>query len=76
MASEGKLNSVSHKEAVKRATTSRWQRTRFFVRKIISGGQSGVDQAVLDFAVERDISHGGYWFFPPFAAHLANTERK
>ncbi len=28
--------------------------------KLISGGQSGVDRAVLDVAVERDIAYGGW----------------
>lgn len=30
------------------------------VEKIISGGQTGVDQAGLDFAIEKGIPHGGY----------------
>lgn len=30
------------------------------VQKIISGGQTGVDRAALDFAIERGIPHGGY----------------
>jgi hypothetical protein len=30
------------------------------IRKIISGGQSGVDRAALDFAIEVGISYGGY----------------
>ena len=29
------------------------------IEKIISGGQTGVDQAGLDFAIERGIPHGG-----------------
>jgi hypothetical protein len=29
-------------------------------RKIISGGQSGVDRAALDVAIALDIPHGGY----------------
>jgi len=28
--------------------------------KIISGGQTGVDRAALDFAIKYNISHGGY----------------
>jgi hypothetical protein len=28
--------------------------------KLISGGQSGVDRAVLDVAVERAIDYGGW----------------
>src|SRR5579862_1469542 len=28
--------------------------------KLISGGQSGVDRAVLDVALERNISYGGW----------------
>jgi predicted Rossmann-fold nucleotide-binding protein len=30
------------------------------VRKIVSGGQTGVDRAALDFAIRRGIPHGGY----------------
>ena len=30
------------------------------VEKIISGGQTGVDRAALDYALECDIPHGGF----------------
>ena len=30
------------------------------VKKIISGGQTGVDRAALDIAIELGIPHGGY----------------
>jgi hypothetical protein len=30
------------------------------IRKIVSGGQTGVDRAALDFAIRRGIPHGGY----------------
>ena len=30
------------------------------MQKIISGGQTGVDRAALDWAMERGISHGGW----------------
>jgi len=30
------------------------------VNKIISGGQTGVDQAALDVAIKLGISHGGW----------------
>lgn len=30
------------------------------ITKIISGGQTGVDRAALDFAIRRGIPHGGY----------------
>lgn len=30
------------------------------IRKIISGGQTGVDRAALDWAIERGIEHGGW----------------
>jgi len=30
------------------------------IRKIVSGGQTGVDRAALDFAIGRRIPHGGY----------------
>jgi hypothetical protein len=30
------------------------------LKKIMSGGQTGVDRAALDFALRRGIPHGGY----------------
>jgi hypothetical protein len=30
------------------------------IRKIVSGGQTGVDRAALDFAIGKRIPHGGY----------------
>ena len=30
------------------------------LKKIISGGQTGVDRAALDFAIEHDIPYGGW----------------
>lgn len=30
------------------------------MKKIISGGQTGVDRAALDFAIAQHIPHGGY----------------
>ena len=30
------------------------------LKKIISGGQTGADQAALDFAIENEIPHGGW----------------
>ena len=30
------------------------------VKKVISGGQTGVDRAGLDAAIESGIEHGGY----------------
>lgn len=30
------------------------------IKKIISGGQSGVDRGALDFAIEHGIEHGGW----------------
>ena len=30
------------------------------IKKIISGGQTGVDRAALDTAMEQGIPHGGY----------------
>lgn len=30
------------------------------IQKIISGGQTGVDRAALDFAIEQGIPHGGF----------------
>ena len=59
MTGKGKLNPVSYK-AGKRATTSHPRRARLLVEKIISGGQTGVDRAALEFAVEHGIPHGGW----------------
>ncbi len=33
---------------------------KHLIQKIISGGQTGVDRAALDFAIEYHIPHGGY----------------
>lgn len=30
------------------------------IEKIISGGQTGADRAALDFAIDNNISHGGW----------------
>ena len=30
------------------------------IRKIISGGQTGVDRAALDVAIKLDVAHGGW----------------
>jgi len=30
------------------------------VKKIVSGGQTGADQAALDVAIKLEISHGGW----------------
>ncbi len=30
------------------------------IKRIISGGQTGADQAALDVAIKLDISHGGW----------------
>ncbi len=30
------------------------------ITKIVSGGQTGVDRAALDFAIANDVSHGGW----------------
>lgn len=30
------------------------------IQKIVSGGQTGVDRAALDFAIENDVPHGGW----------------
>ena len=32
----------------------------FRIRRIVSGGQTGVDRAALDFALERGIPSGGW----------------
>ena len=44
----------------KRATSSHAPRVSFFVERIVSGGQTGVDRAALDFAIENGIPHGGW----------------
>jgi hypothetical protein len=32
----------------------------WLVKKIVSGGQTGVDRAALDWAIERNLPHGGW----------------
>jgi len=51
--------------------------------KIISGGQTGVDRAALDFAIRHGLEHGGWWprgrlaedgFVPPhYELHEADS---
>ena len=36
------------------------KRKSLMINKIISGGQTGVDRAALDFALENDIVCGGF----------------
>src|SRR5215469_17702424 len=38
----------------------RERRTSMFHLTIISGGQTGADRAVLDWAIDRGIPHGGW----------------
>lgn len=36
------------------------RRKRSFPQRIVSGGQTGVDRAALDVAIELDLPHGGW----------------
>lgn len=59
MPAKGKLNPVSYKRLRRKLATAAARRT-FPVERIVSGGQTGVDRAALDFAIEHDIPHGGW----------------
>jgi hypothetical protein len=59
VASKGKLNPVSYRSA-KGAAAPSLRGVHFPVERIISGGQTGVDRAALDFAIEHGIPHGGW----------------
>jgi hypothetical protein len=59
VASKRKLNYASRKPA-KSSAGAESQRGCFIVEKIVSGGQTGVDRAALDFAIARRIPHGGW----------------
>jgi hypothetical protein len=59
VASKRKSNPVSYKSA-QPAPATRGQPRRFIIEKIVSGGQTGVDRAALDFAREHGIAHGGW----------------
>ncbi len=37
-----------------------YTRKKVGITRIVSGGQTGVDRAALDFAMSRDIGHGGW----------------
>jgi hypothetical protein len=39
---------------------ARWPTTPIPLRKIISGGQTGVDRAALDVALALGLPHGGW----------------
>lgn len=59
MAGKRKLNSVSYK-SVDASSASDRLHSRFPIGKIVSGGQTGVDRAALDFAIAHGIPHGGW----------------
>jgi hypothetical protein len=55
---KGKLNPASYK--ARPARLAGMAGARVTIAKIVSGGQTGVDRAALDFARERGIAHGGW----------------
>jgi hypothetical protein len=57
--SKRKLNSVSYRSANRGAARQRG-RSLCLVERIVSGGQTGVDRAALDFALARGLPHGGW----------------
>lgn len=59
MANKGKLNPVFYRRA-KRASASAPHCKCLPVERIVSGGQTGVDRAALDFAIRHGIPHGGW----------------
>ena len=59
MTGKGKLNPVSYRSKP-RAAKPRRAPQPLPVQKIVSGGQTGVDRAALDFAIEHAIPHGGW----------------
>jgi hypothetical protein len=59
VATRGKSKPVSYRSA-KRSTLERAPSPHFLVEKIISGGQTGVDRAALDFAIKHRIPHSGW----------------
>jgi len=50
------VNPVQHKPA-KSSAGAESQRCCFIVDRIVSGGQTGVDRAALDFAIAHRIPH-------------------
>jgi hypothetical protein len=59
VAGKGKLKPVSYRRANRAATVHRTSE-RALVDRIVSGGQTGVDRAALDFAIKHGIPHGGW----------------
>ena len=59
MRAEGKLNPISYK-AKSRIVKSTRATGPLPLRTIVSGGQTGVDRAALDFAREHGLPHGGW----------------
>lgn len=59
VASQNESKSATNRSH-KPARALRPARDRFMVGKIVSGGQTGVDRAALDFAIEHGIPHGGW----------------
>lgn len=60
MAGKRKSNSVSYRIAPITLPGLRTTREVFPVERIVSGGQTGVDRAALDFALAHGIPHGGW----------------
>jgi hypothetical protein len=59
VATKRKLNRIADQPAA-RGTGTGEPGNRFIVERIVSGGQTGVDRAALDFAVAHGIPQGGW----------------
>jgi hypothetical protein len=59
VAVKGKLKPVSYRRAKRVATPERLPE-KSLLEHIVSGGQTGVDRAALDFAIKNGIPHGGW----------------
>ncbi|MCX8091262.1 MAG: putative molybdenum carrier protein [Verrucomicrobiae bacterium] len=59
MPDKGKLKPISYRRAPGRAAPKRVA-TPLPLERIVSGGQTGVDRAALDVAMELGVPHGGW----------------
>lgn len=60
MTGKRKSNSVSYWTTRTPRPVAPRARSDFPVERIVSGGQTGVDRAALDFAIEHGIAHSGW----------------
>lgn len=60
MTAHSKFSSLQADEKHRDPRKTKRQKRLIIFKKIISGGQTGVDRAALDWAIQHNIPHGGW----------------